>query len=272
MTYLQLSDEIRRKGSFLCVGLDTGIKLIPEHLHKCEYPLFEFNKAIIEATAPYAVAFKPNTAFYEALGIKGWKQLEMTVRYIKEQHPKTLVIADAKRGDIGNTADMYARCFFENMDCDAVTLAPYMGEDSVRPFLNYEGKWSVVLALTSNRSAEDFETLALAGEKSEQLFEKVLRTASTWGSKENTMFVVGATRPEKLTEIRAICPDHFLLVPGVGAQGGSVEEVAHYGLNDNCGLLVNSSRSIIYASRGEDFAQRAAEEAAKLASKMALLL
>jgi orotidine-5'-phosphate decarboxylase len=272
MTYLQLSDEIRRKGSFLCVGLDTDIKLIPEYLQKCEYPLFEFNKAIIEATAPYAVAFKPNTAFYEALGVRGWKQLEMTVSYIKEHYPETLVIADAKRGDIGNTADMYARCFFENMNCDAVTLAPYMGEDSVRPFLDYEGKWSVILALTSNSSAEDFETLALAGKQPEQLFEKVLRTASGWGSKENTMFVVGATRPEKLIEIRAICPDHFLLVPGVGAQGGSVEEVARYGLNDHCGLLVNSSRNIIYASEGKDFAECAAEEAAKLAAEMALML
>ncbi len=272
MTYLQLSNEIRRKGSFLCVGLDTDIRLIPKHLQQCEYPLFEFNQAIIEATASYAVAFKPNTAFYEALGVNGWKQLEMTVTFIKEHYPEVLVIADAKRGDIGNTADMYARCFFENMNCDAVTLAPYMGEDSVRPFLDYKGKWSVILALTSNRSAEDFETLALAGEKPEKLFEKVLRTASTWGSKENTMFVVGATRPEKLTEIRAICPDHFLLVPGVGAQGGSVEEVARYGLNEHCGLLINSSRNIIYASNGKDFAKSAAEEAAKLASKMALLL
>ena len=272
MTYLQLSDEIRRKGSFLCVGLDTDIRLIPKHLQNCEYPLFDFNKGIIEVTAPYAVAFKPNTAFYEALGFFGWKQLEMTVSYIKEHYPDILVIADAKRGDIGNTAEMYARCFFENMDCDAVTLAPYMGEDSVRPFLNYEGKWSVILALTSNNSADDFETLTLAGELSEQLFEKILRTASVWGSKENTMFVVGATRPEKLLGIRAICPDHFLLVPGVGAQGGSVEDVARYGLNDHCGLLVNSSRNIIYASPGEDFAERAAEEAEKLASKMASVL
>jgi orotidine-5'-phosphate decarboxylase len=272
MTYLQLSNEIRRKGSFLCVGLDTDVRLIPEHLRKCEYPLFEFNKAIINATAPYAVAFKPNTAFYEALGGNGWKQLEMTVSFIKEHYPETLVIADAKRGDIGNTAGMYARCFFENMNCDAVTLAPYMGDDSVRPFLDYEGKWSVILALTSNSSAEDFETLAIAGKHPEQLFEKVLRTASGWGSKENTMFVVGATRPERFVEIRAICPDHFLLVPGVGAQGGSVDEVARYGLNDHCGLLINSSRNIIYASDGENFAKSAAEEAANLASKMALLL
>ncbi len=272
MTYSQLSDEIRRKGSFLCVGLDTDIRLIPEHLRKCEYPLFEFNKAIIKATAPYAVALKPNTAFYEALGVHGWKQMEMTISYIKENYPEIFVIADAKRGDIGNTADMYARCFFKNMNCDAVTLAPYMGEDSVRPFLKYEGKWSVILALTSNRSAEDFETLVISGKKPEQLFEKILRTASSWGTIDNTMFVVGATRPEKLKEIRTICPDHFLLVPGVGAQGGSVEEVARYGLNEHCGLLINSSRSIIYASEGEDFAQRAADEAAKLASKMALLL
>lgn len=262
-----LFSQIKLKKSFLCVGLDTDIALIPEHLRALEHPLFEFNKAVIDATAPYAVAYKPNTAFYETEGAHGWQQLEMTVAYIKEKYPEIFVIADAKRGDIGNTASRYARAFFERMECDAVTLAPYMGADSVSPFLKYEGKWAVVLALTSNGSAVDFETLEL--KDGTPLHDRVMQTVMGWGTPDNTMFVVGATRPEGLARLRKLCPDHFFLVPGVGAQGGTVEEVAAAGLNDRCGLLVNSSRGIIYASRGEDFASVAAEKAAELASKMA---
>lgn len=266
MNYTQLYEQIKQKGSFLCVGLDSDPALFPECLKTCRYPIFEFNKAIIAATAPYAVAYKPNTAFYEAEGAEGWKQLEMTVEFIKTRYPDVLVIADAKRGDIGNTARRYARCFFRSMSCDAVTLAPYMGGDSVKPFLEYEGKWSVVLALTSNESANDFEQLPV-GEM--PLYEKVIRETMTWGSKENTMFVVGATRPEKLKEIRAYCPDHFFLVPGVGAQGGTVAEVARFGLNDHCGLLVNSSRGIIFADKTENFAATAGIRAKEIALEMA---
>ncbi|MCF0167630.1 MAG: orotidine-5'-phosphate decarboxylase [Bacteroidales bacterium] len=270
MTYNEIYSQILKKKSFLCVGLDSDPKLLPECLAGENHPIFAFNKAIIDATAPYAVAFKPNTAFYEASGISGWEQFEMTVRYIKENYPDIMVIADAKRGDIGNTAKRYAEAFFENLDCDAVTLAPYMGLDSVAPFLAYEGKWSIVLALTSNKSADDFETLPLEGGM--PLHEKVMRTAMNWGSAENTMFVVGATRAEELAKIRTYCPDHFLLVPGVGAQGGTVEEVARFGLNSHCGLLVNSSRGIIFADKSERFAEVAAEKAREMAEKMAAVL
>lgn len=286
MTYNELYQQIIAKKSFLCVGLDTSIELIPKHLLSYEYALFEFNKAIVDATAKYSVAYKPNTAFYEAEGSAGWKQLEMTVEYIRSNYPEIMIIADAKRGDIGNTASRYASAFFSKMDCDAVTLAPYMGEDSVRPFLEHSGKWAVILALTSNKSADDFETgMCLSKENlvegdnsmelnvmDQPLYKKVISNAMNWGTKENTMFVVGATRPEMIAGIRRLCPDHFLLVPGVGAQGGSVEEVAKYGLNSHCGLLINSSRGIIYADNGEYFAQAAATATSKLAASMAKLL
>ncbi len=267
MNYQQLYEQIKAKKSFLCVGLDSDPKLLPECLKDAQYPIYEFNKAIIDATAQYTVAYKPNLAFYEAEGVDGWLQLDMTLKYIKENYPEILVIADAKRGDIGNTASRYARAFFEKMNFDAVTLAPYMGSDSVKPFLEYEGKWSVVLALTSNKSANDFEQLQL--ESGEPLYKKVICETMTWGNKDNTMFVIGATRPEKLAEIREYCPDHFFLVPGVGAQGGTVEEVAKYGLNSHCGLLVNSSRGIIFADKSENFAVVAGEKARELAEQMA---
>ena len=234
---------------------------LPSVLDNERYPIFIFNREIIDATARYAVCYKPNTAFYESYGAWGWEQLEQTVGYIKENYPEIMVIADAKRGDIGNTAGRYAKAFFENMPCDAVTIAPYMGRDSVEPFLAYKGKWAVLLGLTSNASATDFE---LPGE----MYKKVIRTAMQWGSADNLMFVAGATRPELLAGVREICPDNFLLVPGVGAQGGSVEQVVKYGRNDKCGLLINSSRGIIYASCGADFAQAAADAAAALAAQM----
>lgn len=270
MNRAELLENIRKKGSFLCVGLDTDIKKIPEHLRDVEDPIFTFNKAIIDATAPYCVAYKPNTAFYESLGVEGWQALDRTVKYIRENYPDQLIIADAKRGDIGNTAALYARSFFETMDFDAVTLNPYMGEDSVKPFLAYEDKWSIVLALTSNASATDFETVN--DSKGMPLYERVIRRSRHWGSPINMMYVVGATQADKLAEIRTIAPRHFLLVPGVGAQGGSLEEVAKYGLIDECGLLVNSSRGIIYASSGADYAEAAAEAAKKLATQMLGLL
>lgn len=265
-----LYGEIIKKRSFLCVGLDTDLKKVPPHILESEDPIFEFNKAIVDATAKYAVAFKPNTAFFEAYGSKGWDALKRTINYIKETYPEVLVIADAKRGDIGNTCDMYARAFYEDMKSDAVTIAPYMGRDSVDSFLKYEGKWAVVLALTSNASASDFELTK--GEDGERLFERVLKTVSSWGSVDNTMFVVGATKADELKNVRKIVPNHFLLVPGVGAQGGSLEEVAKFGMNAKCGLLVNSSRGIIYAGKGEDFAVRAAEEAHKIQIEMSNLL
>ena len=283
MNYTELYDNIRRKGSFLCVGLDTDPEKIPACVreHHADAPMLAFNKAIIDATAEYTVAYKPNIAFYEAEGVAGWQQLAETVRYIRSNHPDIFIIADAKRGDIGNTADRYARAFFETMDFDAVTLAPYMGSDSIRPFLKREGRWGIVLAMTSNKSAEEFETLtvsdnAVAG--SMPLYERVIRDTvrsvdTEFGdSRDRLMFVVGATRPEKLAEIRRYCPDHFLLVPGVGAQGGSLTEVARCGLNSRCGLLVNSSRGIIYASSGEDFASAAAANASEMASRMRALL
>ena len=270
MTKQELIDNIRRKKSFLCVGLDTDVNKIPEHLFdKTDDAIFEFNKQIIDATADLCVAYKPNLAFYESIGLEGWDILERTVEYIRTNYPDQFIIADAKRGDIGNTSAMYARTFFGNMDFDAVTVAPYMGEDSVSPFLTYENKWAIVLALTSNKGAFDFQFMEQDGEK---LFEKVLKTSKTWGTDENMMYVVGATKTEMLSDIRKIIPTHFLLVPGVGTQGGSLQEVAKYGLTDECGLLVNSSRQIIYASSEADFAEKAREEALKVQQEMADLL
>lgn len=267
----ELVENIFRKGTFLCVGLDTDIRKLPAHLTGTDRErVVAFNKAIIDATAPYCVAYKPNLAFYESLGAEGVAALEETVAYIRANYPDQFIIADAKRGDIGNTAALYARTFFETMDFDAVTLAPYMGEDSVKPFLAYEGRWSIILALTSNPSSSDFETVV--DSKGVPLFERVIRRSRHWGSPVDTMYVVGATKAESLTAIREIAPRHFLLVPGVGAQGGSLQDVARYGMIDECGLLVNSSRGIIYASSGEDFAEAAAKAARELAEEMKTLL
>lgn len=266
----ELVQQIKRKGSFLCVGLDRDIKKLPVHLLDDENPIYSFNRAIIDATAQYAVAFKPNLAFYEAQGLKGWEAFELTVKYIKENYPEIFIIADAKRGDIGNTSRLYARSFFEHLDLDAVTVAPYMGSDSVSPFLGYEGKWVILLALTSNPGSADFQMIEDI--KGQRLFERVLETSREWASSEEMMYVVGATRGQLLEDVRRIVPDSFLLVPGVGAQGGSLEEVVRYGITPDCGLLVNSSRGIIFASNGIDFADAAAEEARKLRDQMALLL
>ncbi|MDE5687612.1 MAG: orotidine-5'-phosphate decarboxylase, partial [Paramuribaculum sp.] len=245
MTRKELIENIRRKKSFLCVGLDTDIKKIPAHIANTDDPVFTFNKAIIDATAPYCVAYKPNLAFYESFGAAGWLALEKTVNYIRENHPDQFIIADAKRGDIGNTSQLYARSFFEHLGVDSITVAPYMGQDSVTPFLGHEGKWVILLALTSNKGSHDFQlTLDTDGKR---LFEKVILTAQQWASPEELMFVVGATQGSMFKDIRAIAPANFLLVPGVGAQGGSLEEVCKYGMTDECGLLVNSSRGIIYA-------------------------
>lgn len=252
------------------MGLDTDIRKIPQHLRSEEDPIFAFNQAIIDATAPYCVAYKPNLAFYEAHGVKGWISFERTVRYIRQQHPNHFIIADAKRGDIGNTSAMYARTFFEDLDIDSLTVAPYMGEDSVTPFLQYEGKWVILLALTSNRGSHDFQLTADA--EGERLFEKVLRKSQEWGNQENMMYVVGATQGRMFEDIRRIVPDHFLLVPGVGAQGGSLEEVCQYGMTSECGLLVNSSRAIIYADSTERFAEVAAEKAREVQQQMAQIL
>lgn len=271
MTAQQLFENIKSKGSFLCVGLDTDLQKIPSFLLDSNDPMFEFNKAIIDATAKYSVAYKPNLAFYEAAGLKGWESLDRTVRYLRRNFPDVFIIADAKRGDIGNTSSMYAKAFFDQMDFDAVTIAPYMGEDSVKPFMAYEGKWIILLALTSNKGAFDFQFIKDA-EEDKRLFEIVLQKSKQWGNEQNMMYVVGATKAEELALIRKIIPDHFLLVPGVGAQGGSLKEVAEFGLNQNCGLLVNSSRAIIYASNGSDFAQRAGEMALETRNEMADLL
>jgi len=267
----QLFEQIKLKRSFLCIGLDSDILKIPSHLKETTDPIFAFNKEIIDATQDLCVAYKPNLAFYESLGTSGWESLEKTVRYIREKHPEQFIIADAKRGDIGNTSNLYARAFFDRMDFDAVTVAPYMGEDSVKPFMTYLDKWVILLALTSNKGAADFQYLK--DEKTgEQLFESVLKTSQKWGDSDQMMYVVGATRAEKLEEIRELVPDHFLLVPGVGAQGGSLEEVAKYGMNDQCGLLVNSSRAIIYASADTDFAEKAREAAMDVQLDMEELL
>jgi orotidine-5'-phosphate decarboxylase len=270
MNKQQLIDQIRQKRSFLCVGLDTDIKKIPPHLTETESPIFAFNKAIIDATAPYCVAYKPNLAFYESLGVEGMKAFERTVRYLRKYYPQHFVIADAKRGDIGNTSAMYARTFFEEYDVDSLTVAPYMGEDSVTPFLGYEGKWVILLALTSNPGSKDFQLFA--DSEGRRLFEKVIIKSKEWAGPDRMMYVVGATRGEMFKDIRRLAPDHFLLVPGVGAQGGSLEEVCKYGMNKDCGLLVNSSRGIIYASNGEDFAEAAASSASKLQLQMKEIL
>ena len=272
MTKQELFENIQRKKSFLCVGLDTDINKIPEFMFDASNdPVFEFNKAIIDATADLCVAYKPNLAFYESLGLAGWDVLDRTVDYIRTHYPDQFIIADAKRGDIGNTSAMYARTFLGNMNFDSVTVAPYMGEDSVTPFLGYDGKWVILLALTSNKGAYDFQFIK-DDETGERLFEKVLKTSLDWGTDENMMYVVGATKAEMLTDIRAIVPEHFLLVPGVGAQGGSLEEVARYGLNGTCGLLVNSSRQIMYASSEPDFALAARREAEKVQTEMEFIL
>lgn len=270
MNKQQLVANIRRKQSFLCVGLDTDLKKVPAHLLQEEDPIFSFNKSIIDATAPYCVAYKPNLAFYECFGVKGWEAFERTVRYIKERYPDQFIIADAKRGDIGNTSAMYARSFFEEMDIDALTVAPYMGEDSVTPFLQYDGKWVILLALTSNKGSHDFQLTA--DSEGERLFEKVIRVSGQWADDERMMYVVGATQGRMFEDIRRVAPHHFLLVPGVGAQGGSLEEVCRYGMTDECGLLVNSSRGIIYADNTERFAEVAGEKARELQQQMTALL
>lgn len=267
MTKQELIQQIKEKKSFLCVGLDTDLSKIPTHLLATEDPIFEFNKAIIDATKEFAVAYKPNIAFYECYGPKGWESLKKTIDYI----PKNcFTIADAKRGDIGNTSTYYAKTFFEYLDCDSVTVAPYMGEDSVTPFLEFKNKWVILLALTSNKGALDFQLIQDAGGK--ELFKSVLEKSSKWGSSENLMYVVGATRAEQIGEVRKVVPNHFFLVPGVGAQGGSLEDVVAYGWNDDCGLLVNSSRAIIYASQGTDFAEKAKIEAQKIQQEMAKII
>lgn len=271
MNQQQLFEQIQKKCSFLCIGLDTDINKIPKHLLDTSDPIFSFNKEIIDATAKFSVAYKPNLAFYESAGWQGWVSLEKTVQYIRSKHPDIFIIADAKRGDIGNTSNLYARAFFDKLDFDAVTVAPYMGEDSVKPFMTYLGKWVILLALTSNKGACDYQFLK--DEKSgDQLYESVLKISQNWGSTENMMYVVGATKAEKLKEIRKIVPDHFLLVPGVGAQGGSLQEVAKNGMNSKCGLLVNSSRGIIYASADKDFAEQAGEAAKVIQQEMKKLL
>lgn len=270
MNRKELFNLIQKKKSFLCVGLDTDIQKIPQHLLDFEDPIFEFNKQIIDATHEFTVAYKPNLAFYESMGSKGWDSLEKTVNHIKSVSTDVLIIADAKRGDIGNTSAMYAKTFFETYDFDAITLAPYMGLDTVSPFLNYKGKWSIILALTSNKSAADFQYIT--DENNARLFENVLKTAQTWGSDDQIMFVVGATKAKALADIRRIAPNSFLLVPGVGAQGGSLKEVALHGMNDHCGLLVNSSRGIIYASLNEDFGIVAGEKARELQLEMEIYL
>lgn len=268
MNRKELFEQIKKKQSFLCVGLDVDLKKVPEHLLKEEDPIFAFNKAIIDATAPYCVAYKPNLAFYEAFGVKGLMAFEKTVKYLKENYPEQFIIADAKRGDIGNTSKMYARTFFGEYDVDALTVAPYMGEDSVTPFLDgYDNKWVILLALTSNKGSFDFQLTE--DKEGERLFEKVIRKSQEWGTPENMMYVVGATRGEMFKDVRKVAPDHFLLVPGVGAQGGSLQEVCEYGMTKDCGLLVNSSRGIIYADNTEFFADTAAQKAKELQEQMA---
>lgn len=270
MTREELVHTIFERKSFLCVGLDPDMEKLPKHLLVEENPTFAFNRAIIDATAPYCVAYKPNLAFYEQLGGNGMEAFELTVNYLQEHYPHHFIIADAKRGDIGNTSKMYARSFFGHYGVDAVTVAPYMGIDSVSPFLTYEGKWVVLLALTSNKGSLDFQLTE--SQEGERLFEKVLRVSSEWGTANNMMYVVGATRGELIADVRKIVPDHFLLVPGVGAQGGSLQEVCQYGMTSDCGLLVNSSRGILYASQGEDFAEAAAAAARSLQEEMASLI
>ena len=270
MTSEILFSNIKKKKSYLCVGLDSAIEKIPEHIKKYEHPVFEFNKQIIDATAGYAVAYKPNLAFYEYRGIDGWKDLELTAEYIKTHYPDIFLIADAKRGDIGNTSKIYAKAFFETMNFDAVTVAPYMGEDSVAPFLSYDNKFIIILALTSNQGASDFQYFT--SKENKTLFTEVIDKSKTWGNTDNIMYVIGATKASMLENIRKQIPYHFILVPGVGAQGGSLDEVSHFGMNKKCGLLVNASRSIIFAGNGTDFAEEAAQESLKLQQQMEKLL
>ena len=269
MTTQQLFEQIQKKKSFLCIGLDVDLNKIPKHLLETEDPIFEFNKAIIDATHDLCVSYKPNTAFYEAYGIKGWQSLQRTMNYINNNYPEIFTIADAKRGDIGNTSTMYAKAFFEDLEFDSVTVAPYMGKDSVEPFLAFENKHTILLALTSNEGAFDFQTQKV---NDKELYKQVLETSKTWKNSDNLMYVVGATKAEYFTEIRKIVPNSFLLVPGVGAQGGSLAEVCKYGLAENVGLLINSSRGIIYASNGIDFAEKARVEALKLQTEMSEIL
>lgn len=279
MTTQQLHEQILQKKSFLCVGLDPDLTKIPPHLLETEDPIFEFNKAIIDATHDLTIGYKPNTAFFEAYGIKGWMSLQKTINYINENFPEMFTIADAKRGDIGNTSSMYAKAFFEDLKFDSVTVAPYMGKDSVEPFLAFENKHTIMLALTSNEGAFDFQTLTINGTRGEaeqsgakELYKQVLETSKTWKNSENLMYVVGATKAEYFADVRKIVPDSFLLVPGIGAQGGSLSEVCKYGMNDKVGLLVNSGRAIIYASKGTDFAEKAREEALKVQQEMEEIL
>lgn len=269
MTTQQLYEQIQKKKSFLCIGLDVDLNKIPQHLLDKEDPIFEFNKAIIDATHDLCVSYKPNTAFYEAYGIKGWQSLQKTINYINEKYPEIFTIADAKRGDIGNTSTMYAKAFFEDLEFDSVTVAPYMGKDSVEPFLAFENKHTIMLALTSNEGAFDFQTKKV---NDKELYKQVIEISKSWKNSENLMYVVGATKAEYFTEIRKIVPTSFLLVPGVGAQGGSLAEVCKYGLAENVGLLINSSRGIIYASNGIDFAEKAREQALKLQQEMETIL
>ena len=267
MNRIELIEQIKTKKSFLCIGLDTDLKKIPQHLLNDNDAIYTFNKNIIDATAPYCVAYKPNLAFYEAFGVKGMIAFEKTINYLNKYYPNHFIIADAKRGDIGNTSKMYARTFFEEYDVDALTVAPYMGEDSVTPFLGYDGKWVILLALTSNKGSNDFQLTT--DTEGERLFEKVIRKSQQWGNIDNMMYVVGATQGKMFEDIRKVAPESFLLVPGVGAQGGSLEEVCRYGMTKDCGLLVNSSRGIIYASDGEDYAEVAAQKAKELQEQMA---
>lgn len=269
MTKQELISQIQQKKSFLCIGLDVDLEKIPPHLLQEEDPIFEFNKQIIDATHHLAVAYKPNIAFYEAYGLKGWKALENTINYINKNYPEVFTIADAKRGDIGNTSTMYAKAFFKDLNFDSVTVAPYMGSDSVEPFLAFKNKFTILLALTSNKGGLDFQGLKT---EKEELYKEVIKTALTWKNAENLMFVVGATKAEYFTEIRKIVPNHFLLVPGIGAQGGNLQNVCKYGLTKDCGLLINSSRGIIYAGNGENFAEAAQEEAYKLQQEMEQIL
>ena len=269
MTTQQLTNQIHKKKSFLCIGLDVDLEKIPQHLLQEDDPIFAFNKAIIDATHHLCVAYKPNIAFYEAYGLKGWKALEKTIQYLNENHPEIFTIADAKRGDIGNTSSRYAKAFFEDLNFDSLTVAPYMGKDSVEPFLAFEGKHTILLALTSNEGALDFQTKAINGK---ELCKHVIEISKTWKNSGNLMYVVGATQAKYLADIRQIIPDNFLLVPGVGAQGGNLQEICKYGLNDNIGLLINSSRGIIYASNKKDFTQAAAKKARELQKQMAKIL
>ena len=269
MTTQQLITQIRLKKSFLCIGLDVDLNKIPSHLLELEDPIFEFNKAIIDATHDLCVSYKPNIAFYEAYGLKGWQSLQKTINYLNENHPEIFTIADAKRGDIGNTSSMYAKAFFEDLNFDSVTVAPYMGKDSVEPFLAFENKHTIMLALTSNEGAFDFQTQNINGK---ELYKVVIETSKSWKNSENLMYVVGATKAEYFSEIRKLIPDSFLLVPGVGAQGGSLQDVCNYGMNENIGLLINSSRGIIYASNGVDFAEMARAEALKMQVEMSEIL